>query len=323
MRSACSSVCSQVVARCSGERRGRFHEFRETVRRTGDGNARRSQFYPLLPADESVKTQQDHVNSFVGITGSFGYDPDLVMVSVQEELMTSQVFLPLHSRRAQQLFQDVLLTDSELTPQLSNKSLPERLRELQRLNLIGIQQAKRGTQFHLIRVAIASNLPNEAEEVKLTLTKDGSTLQVLGTDFVSVSLVEIKGITLHSTISHSFSLQFEEETGDNNEEIAPLSTRDIFVAESGEALNCWVVALTCGVNAFQQQLSVQPKCFPDDKEAGLVWQAVRLRIFELSGVVGMPTAIENVLRTIPDQDLEQSEALRYRLKFLQCSTTYD
>ncbi|KAG1692999.1 hypothetical protein DVH05_024035 [Phytophthora capsici] len=224
------------------------------------------------------------------------------------------MLLPLHPRRAQQLLQDVLEIDSNLTPQLSSKGLPERLRELQRLNLIGIQAAKRGSEFQLLQT-----LNSHTEKVKLRLTKDGSTVRILGTNLVSVSLTTIKQILLHPTIPHGFSIRIGEETGENNDDIAPFSLRDIFIAGSAEVLNFWVVALTCGVNAFQQHQLRQSRCFPDVKEADLVWQAVRLRIFELSGVIGMSAAIQKVLRSIPDQDLEQSEALRNRLKFFQCS----
>ncbi|KAG3124563.1 hypothetical protein C6341_g26112 [Phytophthora cactorum] len=125
--------------------------------------------------------------------------------------MTTQVLpLPLHPRRAQQLFQDALLTDYELTPQLSDKSLPQRLLELQRLNLIGIQDAKRGTRFQRIR---ASNPHNESEEVTLMLTTDGSTIQVkteTNAGIESLPLVKIKGITLQETPLNSFSLQLDD-----------------------------------------------------------------------------------------------------------------
>ncbi|KAG6958427.1 hypothetical protein JG688_00010511 [Phytophthora aleatoria] len=164
--------------------------------------------------------------------------------------MTTQVLpLPLHPRRAQQIFQDALLTDSELTPQLSDKSLPQRLLEFQRLNLIGIQEAKRGTLFQRIR---ASNPHNESEEVTLMLTTDGSTLQVATeTDagIISIPLVDIKGIKLQQTPLNSFSLQPDamvDESGNTGE------VGDTFVASNAATLNCRMVALTCGVNTFQQ-----------------------------------------------------------------------
>ncbi|KAG4038440.1 hypothetical protein PC123_g25997, partial [Phytophthora cactorum] len=223
--------------------------------------------------------------------------------------MTTQVLpLPLHPRRAQQLFQDALLTDYELTPQLSDKSLPQRLLELQRLNLIGIQDAKRGTRFQRIR---ASNPHNESEEATLMLTTDGSTIQVkteTNAGIESLPLVKIKGITLQETPLNSFSLQLDDPVDGNS-----VGVGDIFVASNADTLNRWVVALTCGVNAFQQHQATQLN-YRDTKQADLVWQAVRLRIFELAGVLGMPTAIDHVTRAIPEQDYRQSEALRRRLK---------
>ncbi|KAG7392552.1 hypothetical protein PHYPSEUDO_000240 [Phytophthora pseudosyringae] len=218
--------------------------------------------------------------------------------------MTPQALpLPLHPRRAQQLFQEVLLTDSELTPQLLEKSLPQRLLELQRLNLGGIQEAKRGTRFQRVRVATDSNphAEAEAEEVTLTLTKDGSTLQVATETAdltASLRLIDITGIVLHMAPLHSFSLQLD---GGNNDEAGAA----VFVASSADALHRWIVALTCGVNAFQQQES-SPLNFSDAKQADLVWQAVRLRVFELAQVLGMATAIDHVTGTIPRQDFEQA-----------------
>ncbi|KAF4046208.1 hypothetical protein GN244_ATG01357 [Phytophthora infestans] len=226
-------------------------------------------------------------------------------------MTTPSLALPLHPRRAQQLFQDVLLTDSELTPKLSDKSLPRRLLELQRLNLAGIQEGKRGTRFQHIP---ASNPQNEAEEVTLTLTKDGSTLQVATetqTGIISISLVDIKGLLLQETPLNSFSLLLDDP-GDGDDNIG------IFVASSADMLNRWVVALTCGVGAFQR-LDTAQQSSPDAMQADLVWQAVRLRIFELAGVLGIPAAIDHVTLAIPDQDYQQSETLRRRVQFLQCN----
>ncbi|ETP27447.1 hypothetical protein F441_00064 [Phytophthora nicotianae CJ01A1] len=189
--------------------------------------------------------------------------------SSPSEMLKQVLPLPLHPRRAQQLFQDVLVKDSELTPQLSDKSLPQRLFELQRLNLIGIQEAKRGTRFQRIR---ASSPHNEFEEVTLVLTKDGSTIQVKTetcAEIVSILLVKIKRIKLFVTPLNSFSLQLDDLVdGDGN----AVEAGDIFVASNADTLNRWMVALTCGVNAFQQHQAAQVN-YPDAKQADLVWQA--------------------------------------------------
>lgn len=184
----------------------------------------------------------------------------------------------------------------------------------------GIQEAKRGANFQCARVMTASNPHSESEQVTLQLSKDGSTLQVATetcTGTVSVRLLDIKGLALHVTPLHSFSLQLDDLSSGNNVDVAAsVEPADVFVAPTADVLNRWVVALTCGVNAFQQHQSSEPN-FPDAKAADLVWQAVRLRIFELAGVMALPTAIEHVTQTIPDQDYQQSEALRHRVGFLQ------
>ncbi|KAH7472402.1 uncharacterized protein KRP23_9396 [Phytophthora ramorum] len=226
--------------------------------------------------------------------------------------------LPLHPRRAQQLFQEILLTDAGLTPHLSEKSLPQRLHELQRLNLSGIQEAKRGTRFQRIRAATDSRPHVETEAVTLQLAKDGSTLEIAPVNVdnrvASVRLLDIKELVLHATPAHSVSLQLD---ADNNVDVlGTVEATDVFVAPSVESFNRWMVALTCGVNAFQQQSS-EP-AFPDSKAADLVWQGVRLRVFELAQVLPLATVIKNVTNSLPEQDRQLSETLRLRLQFLRC-----
>ncbi|KAE9020306.1 hypothetical protein PR003_g14411 [Phytophthora rubi] len=228
--------------------------------------------------------------------------------------------LPLHPRRAQQLFQEVLLTDAEL---LSEQSLPQRLQQLQRLNLSGIQEAKRGARFQRIQAAADSSPHNEGEQVTLKLSKDGSTLQMLsdadGTVTASLQLVDVQGITLHATPIHSFSLKLSQHDDEPDNNATTVGATNTLVASSEGDLNRWVLALTCGVNAFQRQRERQctEPFSPDAKAADLVWQAARLRIFELAEVMPLPEAIDHVTKSVPTRDFQQCEALRCRLKFLQ------
>ncbi|KAE9333597.1 hypothetical protein PF008_g14373 [Phytophthora fragariae] len=231
--------------------------------------------------------------------------------------------LPLHPRRAQQLFQEVLLTDAELTPHISEQSLPHRLQQLQRLNLSGIQEAKRGTRFHRIQAATDSSPHDEVEQVTLKLSKDGSMLQVLsdtdGAVTASLQLVDVQGITLHATPIHSFSLKLSQYDNEQDNNAATVGATNTLVASSEGDLNRWVLALTCGVNAFQRQRERQcTEPFPPDaKVADLVWQAARLRIFELTEVMSLPEAIDHVSKSVPTCDFQQCEALRCRLQFLK------
>lgn len=48
------------------------------------------------------------------------------------------------------------------------------------------------------------------------------------------------------------------------------------------------------VNAFQRQLEQQDTMFSDAKAVDLVWQAARLRIFELAQVMPLSEAIDHV-----------------------------
>ncbi|KAJ8519612.1 hypothetical protein ON010_g18059 [Phytophthora cinnamomi] len=204
------------------------------------------------------------------------------------------------------------------------------LRE-QRLNLNGIQEAKRGTRFQRIRVATDSTPHSEVEEVTLMLSKDGSTLQVVSdVDNLlqsSVQLVDIQGITLHATPTHSWSLQVHghDARGDNNATSVPTEgATETFVASSAVILNRWIIALTCGANAFQRQRELQSTAitFPDAKAADLVWQAARLRIFELAEILPLTEAVDHVNKSIPTLDRHQCDALRCRLQFLQCNEDF-
>ncbi|KAE9014612.1 hypothetical protein PR002_g14172 [Phytophthora rubi] len=146
--------------------------------------------------------------------------------------------LPLHPRRAQQLFQEVLLTDAEL---LSEQSLPQRLQQLQRLNLSGIQEAKRGARFQRIQAAADSSPHNEGEQVTLKLSKDGSTLQMLsdadGTVTASLQLVDVQGITLHATPIHSFSLKLSQHDDEPDNNATTVGATNTLVASSEGDLN--------------------------------------------------------------------------------------
>ncbi|RLN92465.1 hypothetical protein BBJ28_00002900 [Nothophytophthora sp. Chile5] len=118
---------------------------------------------------------------------------------------------------------------------------------------------------------------------------------------------------------HSFSLHCDDVGDDNNDPEADGGASafgGVFVASSADVLNRWVVALTCGVSAFQQQQKTLPLA-PDAKAADLVWQAVRLRVFELAESMALSTAVDQVAQVVPQQDLKQSEALRRRLQFLR------
>ncbi|RLN56231.1 hypothetical protein BBP00_00008106 [Phytophthora kernoviae] len=163
--------------------------------------------------------------------------------------------LPLHPRRAQQLFQEILLTDAQSTPELSCQALPQRLHQLQRLNLSGVHEAKRGTTFQRIRTAADAVLQIETETVTLRLAKDGSTLQIaLEGDYsvaVSIPLLDIQAIILHTTPVHSFSFQLDScgDGCDNNIGNATVNENasdfsDIFISTSDEILNRWIVTLT-------------------------------------------------------------------------------
>jgi hypothetical protein len=190
---------------------------------------------------------------------------------------------------------------------------------LQRLNLSGIQAAKRGARFQRVRAATRSSPHIEIEDTTLQLAKDGSTLQVVAdAETAAIPLLAITGITIHSSPPQSFSLRLGRAGGDDdNANAAPsVQTADLFIASSADVLNRWVVALTCGVNAFQQQRS-EPTS-PDSKATELVWQAVRLRIFELAEAKPLAAAIALVTQALPAQELRQSEALRVRLQFLRC-----
>ncbi|GMF13308.1 unnamed protein product [Phytophthora lilii] len=162
-------------------------------------------------------------------------------------------------------------------------------------------------------------------QVTLVLTKDGSALQITSEhdeiEATSIALLDITGITVQTAPLFSFSLQSDvEDIEDDNNERSGVMTPDTFVAPNADVLTRWVVALTCGINAFQQQHQQQSSkpSSSDGKAAELVWQAVRLRIFELATVIPLPTAIEYVIVTIPQNDLQQCKALRERLQFLRC-----
>lgn len=144
--------------------------------------------------------------------------------------------------------------------------------------------------------------------------RDGSALQILQLDqgeneaqlllIKSVKLVDIRQIVVLAPPEIGFQLQLCDPSSNQNdsdevqeqEELEPVSPLLFTVptelaASKAAIVNQWVLTLTCGVNAVQQQLQSERSSKPEPPMTNLIWQAARLRIFELISVLPLPDAV--------------------------------
>lgn len=171
-----------------------------------------------------------------------------------------------------------------------------------------------GSRLQVLQLASAGSEPGAAEQ-------EDKTLVVL----TSVALIEIQRIVVSSTREFGFSLClrggscFNEEDDHSNSSSTSTSNSTAFVAPSAAELNQWVLMLTCGANAFQQQQQQLPPECGDP----LLWQAARLRIFELAELLPLRDAVESVadgVQRLPrsTKSTSQDDSSRPQL-FLVCS----
>ncbi|GAB9473197.1 hypothetical protein Gpo141_00010353 [Globisporangium polare] len=231
--------------------------------------------------------------------------------------------LPLHPRKAQQVFFELIQWKTELTPQIAMTSLSKRIQHVQEQYLAGVYEAKRGQEFDCRPSLAADKAP---QRVVLRLTRDGSALQLLQATeeedesqlllIKSVKLVDIQRIGVLSPPELGFRLQICDPGSNQNDaehQDEPERTPALLftlptelAASSATALRHWVLALTCGANAFQQQLQ-REKTGPQQPMTSLIWQAARLRIFELAHVVPLHDAV--ALSTLGVRQLLSSDEL--------------
>lgn len=89
-----------------------------------------------------------------------------------------------------------------------------------------------------------------------------------------------------------------------------------FKAPSAYEATQWVLALTCGANAFQQAQKNQQRSH-STQSSDLVWQGVRLRIFELALVMELHQAVQGTTeRLLQDPGLHAHQDAIASLLFL-------
>lgn len=134
-----------------------------------------------------------------------------------------------------------------------------------------------------------------------------------------VKLVDIRQIVVLSPPENGFSLQLcapssNQSNDEHQHEDDPLSAVLLTIptesaASSAAILREWVLTLTCGTNAFQQQQQLQSETIESPRPMmSLIWQAARLRIFELAHVLPLHEAV--ALVTLGVHQLLSSDELQ-------------
>lgn len=152
----------------------------------------------------------------------------------------------------------------------------------------------------------------------------------------SVNLVDIEQIILSTELHpRGFSLRLRRDSFAHDGNDPNASSRflnGVFVCAASAALfNQWVLTLTCGANAFQQQKKKEDDDVNNESSShgaqatrNLIWQAVRLRIFELGHVMELANAAATVTRgchDILDAEQQECEGLQDAPFFLTCASS--
>lgn len=208
--------------------------------------------------------------------------------------------------------------------------------------LAGVYEAKRGHEFDYRSSSSADENP---QRVVLRLARDGSALRVLlrvteqeedkpQLPIKSVKLVDIRQIVVLSPPENGFSLQLcapssnqnydEHQHEDNPLPAVLLTTPTESAASSAAILQEWVLTLTCGTNAFQQQQLQSETTESPRSMTNLIWQAARLRIFELAHVLPLHEAVAlvtlGVHQLLSSDELQALESVQQQQPLLFLST---
>lgn len=157
---------------------------------------------------------------------------------------------------------------------------------------------KRGRVFHSLMNV--NNHDATAKDARLVLTSDGRTLQVFPTKIspnndlsVPLQVIPLGTVcSLNIITSLRFAIEWMESSGqsvDCTPQLTVVETASSCIAQS------WVISLACGVSAFKTAgVNLTGSSQLPDPVLQLLSQAVRLRIFEIATVVGLPEAIEEM-----------------------------
>ncbi|KAJ0401320.1 hypothetical protein P43SY_007889 [Pythium insidiosum] len=216
--------------------------------------------------------------------------------------------LPLHPRKAQELFAALLQIDGGDGSDTVSQSLAERTRALQRRHAIAVSDAKRGHWFGrpeasealvfvklsadgaAILVSDASGYEDDESEEQNgpAHAPDGAIAVAVAIAVASVLRVRLLDDTDRFAIEWSAAVTKEPAAQDDDDKLVATQTM-VLEAESHEALGSWLVALTCAVMATRE--ATQP---PRSQWERLLLQAIRLRVVELSDCLGIRAAVARV-----------------------------
>ena len=157
--------------------------------------------------------------------------------------------------------------------------------------LRGVQVMKRASDFDF-------RISHRHCRVRLQLSADGRVLQLIQDNTTSIGkeeatqwteeqasirLESIQNITVHSDATFSI-----HTTSD----ASPVLHQAVLTAETVEMTRVWVISLVCAVNASTTAEKKTTAAEDGTSQlSGLIWQALRLRIFELSSVLPLSLAI--------------------------------
>lgn len=133
----------------------------------------------------------------------------------------------------------------------------------------------------------------------IRIAEDGATLQCdqvaseKDVEPLLLPLTAIQFIALYPTTPRAFSLGLAPD----NEQYDQLQGELTLVDDDDRVFREWILALTCGVNAFQQRQRRQQPA-NNISPADLLWQGVRLRIFELANGAKLIDAVSTVTRKL-------------------------
>ncbi|KAJ0405118.1 hypothetical protein ATCC90586_009689 [Pythium insidiosum] len=212
--------------------------------------------------------------------------------------------LPLHPRKAQELFAALLQIDGGDGSDTVSQSLAERTRALQRRHAIAVSDAKRGHWFGrpeaseglvfvklsadgaAILVSDASGYEDDESE-----EQDGQAHAPDGAIAVAIAVASVLRVRLlddtdRFAIEWSAAVTKEPAAQDDDDDKLIATQTMVLEAESHEVLGSWLVALTCAVMATRE--ATQP---PRSQWERLLLQAIRLRVVELSDCLGIRAAV--------------------------------
>ncbi|TMW55531.1 hypothetical protein Poli38472_010413 [Pythium oligandrum] len=236
------------------------------------------------------------------------------------ERVSADARLPLHPRKAQELFFELIEAGQyqQTSTGPTQKSIPDRLGRFQAFYATGIRDLKRG---RWVRRSPTQEVEASSEAdglVYFRLCQEGKSIEILQrTDpstwesneeesdrqnhLALVSRITLQSISrlwllagstfrleINSTVEHSESETTKAEGKPNQDEVIA-SNSNVFEVDTDTVLRQTILVLLSGRYALDLKSSAQRA-----KTEGVLWQALRLRLFELSEMLPFHQALQLV-----------------------------